>query len=100
MIGKIKSVPLREVWIHEAYDFTEWLKDNIDILNDVLRYADNKASIRINWCAVLSYRVQRSDIEKVLAKLDELYDLFNKISYLHAVLDRSKERRFGVSHRF
>ena len=35
-IGKLKRVPLREVWKHEAYDFTQWLQDNIDVLNDAL----------------------------------------------------------------
>ena len=36
MIGKIERVPLRDIWKHEAYDFTSWLQDNIDILNDAL----------------------------------------------------------------
>jgi len=36
MIGKIERVPLREIWRHEAFDFTTWLQDNIDVLNDVL----------------------------------------------------------------
>lgn len=36
MIGKISRVPLRTVWKHEAYDLTQWLQDNIDVLNDVL----------------------------------------------------------------
>ena len=36
MIGKINRVPLRDVWKHEALDFTKWLQDNIDVLNDVL----------------------------------------------------------------
>ncbi len=36
MIGKIKRVALREVWKHEALDFTQWLQDNIDVLNEVL----------------------------------------------------------------
>ena len=36
MIGKIERVKLREVWKHEAYDFTRWLEENIDVLNDVL----------------------------------------------------------------
>jgi len=36
MIGKIQRVGLREVWKHEAYDFTQWLEDNIDVLNDVI----------------------------------------------------------------
>jgi hypothetical protein len=35
-IGKIERVPLREVWRHEASDFTRWLQENIDVLNDLL----------------------------------------------------------------
>ncbi len=35
-IGKLQRVPLREVWKHEARDFTQWLQDNIDVLNDAL----------------------------------------------------------------
>ena len=34
MIGKIERVPLREVFTDEARDFTPWLRDNIDVLND------------------------------------------------------------------
>ena len=36
MIGVIKRVPLRDVWKHEAHDFTGWLAENIDVLNEVL----------------------------------------------------------------
>ncbi len=36
MIGKIERVPLRDIWKHDAYDFTSWLQDNIDVLNDAL----------------------------------------------------------------
>jgi hypothetical protein len=36
VIGKIERVPLREVWRHEALDFTGWLEENLDVLNDVL----------------------------------------------------------------
>lgn len=36
MIGKIVRVPLREVWRHEAHDFTRWIEDNIDVLSDVI----------------------------------------------------------------
>lgn len=36
MVEKLQRVPLREVWKHEALDFTTWLQDNIDVLNDVL----------------------------------------------------------------
>ena len=38
MIGKIERIPLRDVWEHEAYDFTQWLQDNIEVLNDVLDF--------------------------------------------------------------
>ena len=36
MIGRLERVPLREVWSHEAHDFTQWLELNIDVLSDVL----------------------------------------------------------------
>lgn len=35
-IGKISKVPLREVWKHEAHDFTTWMEMNMDVLNNVL----------------------------------------------------------------
>lgn len=35
-IGKLTRVPLRTVWKHEAYDFTQWLQNNIDVLNSAL----------------------------------------------------------------
>lgn len=35
-IGKLERVPLREVWEHEAHDFTQWLQENIDVLNSTL----------------------------------------------------------------
>ena len=36
MIGKLKKVPLREIWKDEARDFTTWLADNIDALNEAM----------------------------------------------------------------
>lgn len=36
VIGKIQRLSLRDVWRHEAYDFTAWLEENIDVLNDAL----------------------------------------------------------------
>lgn len=35
-IGKIKKIPLREIWNHEARNFTTWLSLNIDTLNEIL----------------------------------------------------------------
>lgn len=34
MVGKLTTVDLREIWKHEAYDFTSWLFENCDVLND------------------------------------------------------------------
>lgn len=36
MIGKIERLPLREVWRHEALNFTTWLVDNIDVLSEAI----------------------------------------------------------------
>lgn len=36
MVGKIERVKLRDIWKHESYDFTKWLQDNIDVLNEIL----------------------------------------------------------------
>jgi hypothetical protein len=35
-IGKLTRVPLRKVWNHEALDFTTWLEENTDVLNEIL----------------------------------------------------------------
>ena len=38
MIGKIKKVELRELWKKEDKDFTRWLENNIEYLNEVLDF--------------------------------------------------------------
>jgi hypothetical protein len=38
IVGKIEKVPLRDIWKHEAQDFTTWLQSNIDVLNSVLDF--------------------------------------------------------------
>jgi hypothetical protein len=35
-IGRLQRLPLRTVWPHEAHDFTVWMEDNIDALDDEL----------------------------------------------------------------
>ncbi|MFG0326992.1 MAG: DUF4268 domain-containing protein [Phycisphaerales bacterium JB037] len=35
-IGKIERIPLREVWKHEAHNFTKWLADHMDVLSEVI----------------------------------------------------------------
>ena len=36
MIGRLARIPLRQVWKREAKDFTPWLKENLEVLNEVL----------------------------------------------------------------
>ncbi|TVQ64829.1 MAG: DUF4268 domain-containing protein [Balneolaceae bacterium] len=36
MIDRITRVHLRDIWRHEARDFTTWLQENIDILKDAI----------------------------------------------------------------
>jgi hypothetical protein len=38
MIEKLQRVHLREVWKHEAIDFTQWLQENLDALNEALDF--------------------------------------------------------------
>ena len=38
-IAKIERLPLRQVWRHEALDFTTWLEHNTDVLSDALGVA-------------------------------------------------------------
>jgi uncharacterized protein DUF4268 len=35
-VGRLRRVALREVWKHEAQDFTQWLQNNIEVLNESL----------------------------------------------------------------
>jgi hypothetical protein len=35
-IGKIRKVKLREIWKHEAADFTKWLQENPDVIDDII----------------------------------------------------------------
>jgi len=36
LLGRLIDVPVRDVWPHEARDFTPWLLANADVLSDVL----------------------------------------------------------------
>ena len=37
-LGKLKKVPLRDTWVHEAHHFTKWLaeEENLSLLSDEL----------------------------------------------------------------
>ncbi len=38
IIEKIKRLELRDIWKHEAYDFTTWLEENTDVLSEVVGF--------------------------------------------------------------
>ena len=37
-LGKIEKVELRDIWPHEALDFTKWLseEENLDLLSEAI----------------------------------------------------------------
>ncbi len=35
-LSRLQTVPVREIWPHEAHDFTTWLLANADVLSDVI----------------------------------------------------------------
>lgn len=45
-IHRIEHMKIRDVWPHEAHDFTTWLEQNIDVLNDDLAFGIDPDSIR------------------------------------------------------
>ena len=45
-IQRIERMKIRDVWAHEAHDFTTWLEENIDILDDDLIYGLDPDSVR------------------------------------------------------
>ena len=45
-IGRLRRLNLRDVWPHEAHDFTTWLEENIDLLNECLPIDLDSESVR------------------------------------------------------
>lgn len=59
LLGRLSAVPPREVWSHEARDFTPWLLNNVDVLSELLgrisrlmsRSTRSEASASTSWDA-------------------------------------------------
>ncbi|WP_067434890.1 hypothetical protein [Nocardioides jensenii] len=35
-LSRLEHIKVRDVWAHEAHDFTQWMLENADVLSDVL----------------------------------------------------------------
>ena len=54
MVQKIQRIPLRKAFPHEARDFTRWLEENIDVLNDCLDItADSRRALTMLLCVMI-----------------------------------------------
>ncbi len=49
-IGKLESVPLRDIWKKEARDFSPWLERNIDTLSERLGLSPTASPIDMLKC--------------------------------------------------
>jgi|GEM_PF-4695906 len=45
MVGRLERVGLRDVWSHEAGDFTRWLRDEITVLGETIGTLGNGQAI-------------------------------------------------------
>ena len=56
--GRIESVSLRDVWAHEADDFTPWLADNLHYVSDAigipLELVETEASVDRFWADIVA----------------------------------------------
>ena len=107
-LGELKDVDLRDVWKHEAHDFTPWLSTNLNMLSSVLgvdlELVDTEASVG-KLKADIVCRVPEDGatvlIENQLAHAD-LQHLGQVLAYL-AGLDAKIviwiAREFGDAHR-
>ncbi len=48
MVGCLDKVDLREVWEHEATNFTAWLSNNLDVLSDHIDWSSGTLFPRLN----------------------------------------------------
>ena len=73
-LGRLETVPLRQVWPHEANDFTPWLAepDNLSLLADTL----NLDELQVQGTEVpvgnFSIDILALDVEGVLDDIDKV----------------------------
>ncbi|MCX6731561.1 MAG: hypothetical protein NTX55_01060 [Candidatus Parcubacteria bacterium] len=86
-----KHVDETEQLVKEFYEvrlLKPRIKDDFvvcDVKNDIFRYPENKALVRINWREVWS-RFNIDEIKELKIKVEKLYDLLNDIGYFITIL--------------
>lgn len=58
-----------------------------DNQNDIFRYPDNKASIQIDWNAILP-KFNEKNVSGIKKKIDDLYRLFSEMGYIINILGK------------
>ena len=94
MLGKIKSVSLRKIWKNESYDFTPWLAENLEELNQALglelEFEDTEVPVGPYSADILTKDTRTGKyvvIENQLKKTD--HDHLGKCITYASVLDAS-----------
>ncbi|MFQ6115877.1 MAG: DUF4268 domain-containing protein, partial [bacterium] len=110
-IGKIERLPLRNVWKHEARDFTRWLEENIEVLNDVLPFSISNAereqsasTLNVDLLAedeagnpvVIEAQLERSDHDH-LGKLLTYFTLIDARTAIWLVADPRSEHVTAIT---
>ena len=110
-IGRIERVDLRQVWPHEAYDFTRWLGENLDILSEelgvVLADAETESTAgdfsvdvvakdEADRTVVIENQLERSDHDH-LGKLLTYFAMMNADAAVWIVSDARPEHVSAVS---
>lgn len=89
--GNIKKIEKLINNFYSAEILSEKLGKNFvicDKQNDIFRYPENKASIKINWAEVLPEFEEEGIIKKLEKEIDELYKLFDETGYIIETLKR------------
>ena len=110
-IGRIERVHLREVWPHEAYDFTQWLGENLDVLSEELGLELGDAGIEeaagdfsvdvvakdaLGRTVIIENQLERSDHDH-LGKLLTYFAMMNAEAAIWIVSEARPEHVSAVS---
>lgn len=111
MVERLTRVDLRDVWPHEAWDFTEWLRSNTDVLSEQLPFeitgaeseapagqlnVDIVAETEEGGSIVIENQLGRSDHDH-LGKLITYLSLYEADTAIWVVRDARAEHTSAVS---